>query len=61
MMGLRRIACEEKGASAVEFALLAPTLLMFMFGIIEGSRMIWTKQVVQRSAHSAARCHAPVR
>ena len=44
------------GASAVEFALLAPVFLTMLFGIIEGSRMFWMKQALDEIAYSTARC-----
>ncbi len=46
------------GASAVEFAILAPVLLGFIFLIIEGSRLLWTEQAIQEVAANAARCMA---
>lgn len=58
MTRIRLITADSRGASAVEFALLAPVFLMFLFGLIETSRLIWTSQVVQQSAFKAARCYA---
>lgn len=42
----------------MEFALVAPILLLFIFGIIEAGRALWTFQVVQESAYATARCLA---
>ena len=53
---MRRLVQSERGAAAVEFALVAPLLFAFLFGLFEMSRAIWTKQVVQRAAHSTVRC-----
>lgn len=47
-----------RGATAIEFALLAPVFLMLLFGIIEIGRLIWVKQVLTETAFSAARCAA---
>lgn len=53
---MRRLARNQAGAAAVEFALVAPLLFAFLFGLFEISRAIWTKQVIQRATHSTARC-----
>ena len=46
------------GASAVEFALVAPVFLAFIFLLIEGGRLEWTQQALQEVAASSARCMA---
>lgn len=51
---------DSRGATAVEFALLAPVLLAFIFMVIEGSRMLWTQQALQEVASATARCSALV-
>lgn len=48
----------QRGSSAVEFALVAPTFLMFMFLILDGGRMIYTKQALNEVASATARCMA---
>lgn len=53
-----RLRSDAKGATLVEFALVAPVLLLFIFGIIESARAIWTYQSLQETAFSAARCMA---
>lgn len=55
---LRRLAGASLGASAVEFALLAPVFLSFLFSIVEGGRLIWIKQSLNEVAYSAARCRS---
>ncbi len=57
-LALNWLAKDHRGASAVEFALLAPVFLLFLFGIIETGRYVWMRQVVQQAAHVAARCYA---
>jgi len=48
----------ERGAAAVEFALVAPTFLMFIFLILDGGRMLFTRQSVSEVATATARCFA---
>jgi Flp pilus assembly protein TadG len=54
--GLVRLSKDEGGNPAVEFGLLAPVLLLFLFGIIEGGRMLWTLNALHYSVQEAARC-----
>jgi Flp pilus assembly protein TadG len=49
---------DQGGVTAVEFALIAPVLLMFMFLLIEGGRMEWTQQTLQEVSTNTARCMA---
>ena len=46
----------QKAAAITEFALVAPIFLMGMFGIIETSRLLWTKQTLDEVAYATARC-----
>lgn len=46
------------GATAVEFALVAPMFLMLVFGTIEFGRLLWTEQALQETAIAGARCVA---
>lgn len=55
---MRSLLRERKGATAVEFALVAPALMMFMFLILDGGRMIFTKQALNELAAETARCAA---
>ena len=55
---IRRIAASERAAAAVEFALIAPFFLAALFGLVEGGRMMWTRQALQQAAFSASRCMA---
>jgi hypothetical protein len=45
----------ERGASAVEFALLIPVLVLFVFGIIEVGRLMGTYSTVVTASREAAR------
>jgi len=42
MSVLGRLAREARGGTAAEFALVLPVLLMFLFGIIDVGRLMWT-------------------
>ncbi len=55
---LRTITAAEGGATAVEFAFVAPMFLMLAFGTIEFGRVLWTKQALQETAVAGARCMA---
>lgn len=55
---MRRLIGDIRGVTAVEFALVAPAFMMFMFLIIDGARMAWTYQTLQEVASSSARCAA---
>jgi Flp pilus assembly protein TadG len=44
------------GASAVEFALVAPLFFMLLFGCIEFGRLLWTQEALQQAAIAGARC-----
>jgi Flp pilus assembly protein TadG len=46
----------EGGASAVEFAILTPLLLLVIFGILEFGQYLWTSSVMQQTAVQTARC-----
>lgn len=46
----------RRGVAALEFAVVAPVLMMLMFGILEFGRLLWTMQGLQMTAASAARC-----
>ncbi|KKC24011.1 TadE family protein [Sphingomonas sp. SRS2] len=55
---MRRMFRDIAGVTAVEFALVAPVFMMFMFLIIDGARVVWTYQTLQEVAASSARCAA---
>ncbi len=45
----------ERGAAAVEFALLLPVLLMILFGIIEFGMIMYGREVVTNASREGAR------
>ena len=55
-MTLGRFCRDARGASAVEFAILAVPFFMMLFGVIEGGRLLWTQVGLQHAVETAARC-----
>lgn len=55
---MKRLLRDRRGITAVEFALVAPTFMMFMFLMIDGARAVWTYQTLQEIATNSARCAA---
>ena len=53
---LSSLRMDRRGASVIEFALLAPIFIMMLIGAIEGGRMMWTRQTLEEVAQSTARC-----
>lgn len=51
----RRAAHAQEGAAAVEFALIAPLLILLFFGIVQFGITIFRAQVIEASAREAAR------
>jgi Flp pilus assembly protein TadG len=47
---------DQRGASAVEFAIIAPVFFLFIFGIIGFGIFFWTQIGLQHGAEMAARC-----
>ncbi len=50
-----RFTRNASGAVAVEFALLLPVYIAFIFGIMEFGRMIWVRNTMEFAAETAAR------
>jgi Flp pilus assembly protein TadG len=46
---------DRKGASAVEFALILPILILLFFGIIDFGLLIYNKQVITNASREGAR------
>lgn len=47
---------DTSGATAVEFALIAVPLLLFLIGAIEIGRMMWIREALHSTAIAGARC-----
>jgi len=48
--------CHSRGSAAVELALVAPALFLFVFGIAETGRALWLQNALDYSVAEAARC-----
>ena len=55
MKNLYVILKQNQGVTAVEFALLAPTLFLILFGIIEFSMILFSTSVIESSTNISAR------
>src|SRR5436190_22664446 len=53
---IRGLARSRSGHSAVEFAFIAPAMLMFILGIAEVARVLWLQNALDYSVVGAARC-----
>ena len=53
---LRALAKDRRANTAVEFALAAPAIFLFMFGIIEVGYALWMQNALDYSVAAAARC-----
>jgi Flp pilus assembly protein TadG len=56
--GAGRARCRDRGAAAVEFALLLPLLLLLVFGIIDFGRAINAQITLTQAARTGARLAA---
>ena len=56
--GVRRARARERGAAAVEFALVVPLLLVLVFGIISYGYMLSFRQSISQAAAEGARAAA---
>ena len=54
----RDFRTKSRGVAAVEFALVAPLFLLFLFGMIEFGRMVMVQQVLTNAAREGARIAA---
>ena len=52
---LRRLRRTEEGATAVEFAIVAPVFFMMMFGIIEYGLILMTKIAIESATQQVSR------
>jgi Flp pilus assembly protein TadG len=57
-VGVRNVAQDCRGASAVEAAIALPILLVLIVGVIEVGFMLWTQVSLNFAVEQAARCGA---
>jgi Flp pilus assembly protein TadG len=57
-MSPRSFWTDRSGAQAIEFALIAPALLLTILGGMDFCRLIWTQAALHLSVEAAARCGA---
>jgi Flp pilus assembly protein TadG len=55
MMKMPVIIREQKGTSAIEFAIVLPLLIVLLFGIIEFSILLFDKAVITNASREGAR------
>jgi Flp pilus assembly protein TadG len=51
----RRLRVSRDGATAIEMAFLLPVFLLFLLGIVEFGRAMWTQTALQYAVEKAAR------
>lgn len=51
----RRLIAADAGSSAAEFGLVLPLLLLFLFGIIDGGRLMWTWNQAEKATQMGVR------
>jgi len=54
--GLRALARDRRGGPVIEFAMAAPALFLFLFGIIELGYALWVQNALDFSVATASRC-----
>lgn len=55
MMKLKRLSSNQDGAAIVEFALIAPTMVLMMMGVFELGHTMYVRGVVNGAMHEAGR------
>lgn len=55
---LRHLRRNQRGSTAVEFALVLPAFLLLVFGVIEFGRVMWADNTLRHAVQEGARCAA---
>jgi hypothetical protein len=58
MSSVRHLLRNRSGATAAEFALLLPLLLILLFGLIDAGRFMWTMNRIEKATQMGARLAA---
>jgi Flp pilus assembly protein TadG len=54
----RKLFLASRGSVIIEYAIILPALLLFVLGILDIGRFVWTQTTLDRAAEAAARCGA---
>ena len=54
----RRFTCDERGVTAVEFAVTSPVYFLMLFGLAQAGMWLWADFTLQRAVDAASRCAA---
>jgi Flp pilus assembly protein TadG len=60
-MKIKNMIKDQNGATAVEFAIILPLLVLLLFGIIEISLLLYNKQVITNATREGVRLGVIVR
>src|SRR5215510_6180562 len=55
---MKKLFQNRGGGTAVEFALVAPAIIFFIFGIMQTAYIVWIDNLLHYSVDVAARCGA---
>lgn len=55
MRNIARLTRDNRGASAAEFALVLPLLLIFLLGLVDVGRMMWTWNRIEKATQMGVR------
>ena len=52
---IKKVCTSERGAAAMEFALLLPVLATLVFGMIDFGRMLWFQEILVNATRDGVR------